>query len=185
MPNVCMTCCATRWRRPDRCWSKLSWPDRKRASRPHSSNFPQETNTMQSISMLINGEAVQAANGATFERRNPLDGEVATRAPAASVADALAAVDAAATAFPAWSATGPGERRALLMRAAQVIEEKHAAFASAMAAETGASAIWAGFNVHLAASGLMEAAALTTQIAGEIIPSDIPGSLAMGVRQAA
>jgi benzaldehyde dehydrogenase (NAD) len=31
----------------------------------------------------------------------------------------------------------------------------------------------------------MEAAALTTQIAGEIIPSDVPGSLAMGVRQAA
>jgi len=140
---------------------------------------------MKTIAMLINGEAVQAANGATFERRNPLGGEVATRAPAASVADALAAVDAAASAFPAWSATGPGERRALLMRAAQVIEEKHAAFVSAMAAETGASAIWAGFNVHLAASGLMEAAALTTQIAGEVIPSDVPGSLAMGVRQPA
>ncbi|WP_158939099.1 aldehyde dehydrogenase [Burkholderia sp. S171] len=140
---------------------------------------------MKTIAMLINGEAVQAANGATFERRNPLDGEVATRAPAASVADALAAVDAAAGAFPAWSATGPGERRALLMRAAQVLEEKHAAFVSAMAAETGASAIWAGFNVHLAAAGLMEAAALTTQIAGEVIPSDVSGSLAMGVRQPA
>ena len=114
---------------------------------------------------------------------NPLDGEVATRAPAASVADAIAAVDAAASAFPAWSATGPGERRSLLMRAAQVLEDKHATFVSAMAAETGASAIWAGFNVHLAASGLMEAAALTTQIAGEVIPSDVPGSLAMGIRQ--
>src|SRR5476649_2903145 len=140
---------------------------------------------MNTIAMLINGEAVQAAKGATFERRNPLDGEVATRAPAASVADALAAVEAAARAFPAWSATGPGERRALLMRAAQILEEKQAAFVSAMAAETGASAIWAGFNVHLAASGLMEAAALTTQIAGEVIPSDVPGSLAMGIRQPA
>ena len=140
---------------------------------------------MKTIAMLINGEAVQAASGATFERRNPLDGEVATRAPAASVADAIAAVDAAASAFPAWSATGPGERRSLLMRAAQVLEDKHATFVSAMAAETGASAIWAGFNVHLAASGLMEAAALTTQIAGEVIPSDVPGSLAMGIRQPA
>ena len=140
---------------------------------------------MKTIAMLINGEAVQASNGATFERRNPLDGEVATRAPAASVADALAAVDAAANAFPAWSALGPGERRALLMRAALVLEGKQAAFASAMAAETGASGIWAGFNVHLAAAGLMEAAALTTQITGEVIPSDVPGSLAMGVRQPA
>ncbi|RDK03207.1 aldehyde dehydrogenase [Paraburkholderia lacunae] len=140
---------------------------------------------MQTISMLINGAAVQASNGATFERRNPLDGEVATRAPAASVADAVAAADAAAAAFPAWSAMGPGERRALLMKAAHALEARRAAFAALMAAETGASAMWAGFNVHLAAGGLMEAAALTKQIGGELIPSDVPGSLAMGVRQPA
>jgi benzaldehyde dehydrogenase (NAD) len=137
------------------------------------------------ISMLINGERVQAANGAVFERHNPLDGTVATRAPAATVDDARRAVDAAAAAFPAWAAMGPTERRALLMRAAQALEVKGEAFAAAMAAETGASALWAGFNVHLAASGLQEAAAMVTQIAGEIIPSDVPGSLAMGVRQPA
>lgn len=54
-----------------------------------------------------------------------------------------------------------------------------------MAAETGASGIWAGFNVHLSASMLLEAASLTTQINGEIIPSDVPGSVAMAVRQPA
>ncbi len=139
----------------------------------------------QTISMLINGERVQASNGAVFERRNPLDGSVATRAPAATVEDARNAVDAAAAAFPGWAAMGPTERRALLMRAAQALEAKGAALAVAMAAETGASAMWAGFNVHLAASGLQEAAAMVTQIAGEIIPSDVPGSLAMGVRQPA
>lgn len=139
----------------------------------------------QIISMLINGERVQAGNGAVFERRNPLDGSVATRAPAATVDDARRAVDAAAAAFPGWAAMGPTERRALLMRAAQALEARGAAFAAAMAAETGASALWAGFNVHLAASGLQEAAAMVTQIAGEIIPSDVPGSLAMGVRQPA
>lgn len=139
----------------------------------------------QTISMLINGERVQASNGAVFERRNPLDGSVATRAPAATVEDARNAVDAAAAAFPGWAAMGPTERRALLMRAAQALEAKSAAFAAAMAVETGASVMWAGFNVHLAASGLQEAAAMVTQIAGEIIPSDVPGSLAMGVRQPA
>jgi len=140
---------------------------------------------MNTISMLINGEPTQARDNATFERRNPLDGSVATRAPAATVADAVAAVDAAAKAFPAWSATGPGERRALLMKAAHALEAKGEAFAAAIAAETGGSAQWAGFNVHLAAGTLLEAASLTTQISGEVIPSDVPGSLAMGVRQAA
>ena len=140
---------------------------------------------MTAISMLINGASVQATGGATFERRNPLDGSVATTAPAATVADAVAAVDAAAKAFPAWSALGPNARRALLLKAAHALEAKGDAFAAAMAAETGASGMWAGFNVHLAAGLLQEAAALTTQIAGEVIPSDVPGSLAMGVRQAA
>ena len=140
---------------------------------------------MPSISLLINGEQRAAGNAATFERRNPLDGTVATIAPAATVQDAVAAVEAAAKAFPAWSATGPGERRALLTKAAQALEAKAPAFIAAMAAETGSSGLWAGFNVHLAAGTLLEAASLTTQINGDVIPSDVPGSLSMGVRQAA
>src|SRR5690606_36381625 len=122
---------------------------------------------------------------ATFERRNPLDGSVATRAPAASAADAVAAVEAAADAFKSWSQTGPSERRALLSKAADALEAKTPKIVDAMAAETGATAMWAGFNAHLAAGMLREAAALTTQVAGEVIPSDVPGSLAMGVRQPA
>lgn len=54
-----------------------------------------------------------------------------------------------------------------------------------MAEETGATAGWAGFNVKLASDMLREAAAMTTQITGEIIPSERPGSLSMGVRQPA
>ena len=139
---------------------------------------------MKTISMLINGEAVPAQNGATFTRANPLDGSVATTAPAASDVDAIAAVEAAAAAFPAWSSTGPGERRALLLKAAHALEAKAPEFVEAMAAEVGASGIWAGFNVHLAADMLVEAAALTTQINGQVIPSNVPGSLAMATRQA-
>ncbi|KVF16451.1 salicylaldehyde dehydrogenase [Burkholderia cepacia] len=140
---------------------------------------------MNQVTMLINGERAMARDGATFERRNPLDDTVASTAPAATVADAQAAVHAAAAAFPAWSAMGPGERRALLNRAADALEEKGDAFALAMATETGASRLWADFNVKLAADGLREAAAMITQISGEVIPSDVPGSLALGVRQAA
>ncbi|NML14812.1 aldehyde dehydrogenase [Azohydromonas caseinilytica] len=140
---------------------------------------------MNRIDLWIDGEARRAGNGATFERRNPLDGGVATEAPAATVADAVAAVDAAAQAFKSWSLTGPAERRALLSKAADALEAQGEAFAQAMAAETGSSAIWAGFNVHLAADMLREAAAITTQIGGEVIPSNVPGSVSMAVRQSA
>lgn len=140
---------------------------------------------MSDIQMLIGGEHRVASNGATFERLNPLDHSVATRAPAAAPDDARAAVEAAAKAFPAWAAMGPGERRSLLMKAAHALEAKGEAFAAAMAAEVGASGIWAGFNVHLAADMLLEAASITTQISGEVIPSNVPGSMAMAVRQPA
>jgi benzaldehyde dehydrogenase (NAD) len=140
---------------------------------------------MSEISMLIGGESVQARSGKTFTRANPLNGSIATTAPAAAVEDAKAAVDAAAAAFKGWSQFGPGERRAMLMKAAHALEARGAEFAAAMAAETGASAPWAGFNVHLGAQMLLEAASLTTQISGEVIPSDTPGSLAMALRQPA
>ncbi|CAN7256524.1 aldehyde dehydrogenase [Pseudorhodoferax sp. LjRoot39] len=140
---------------------------------------------MSDLSMLINGQAVAAENGATFERRNPLDESLATRAPAATPADAIRAVEAAAAAFPAWSQTGPNARRALLLKAADALEAKAPEFIATLPRETGATAMWTGFNVHLAAGMLREAAALTTQIAGEVIPSDVPGSLALAVRQPA
>ncbi|HWK60398.1 MAG TPA: aldehyde dehydrogenase [Eoetvoesiella sp.] len=138
---------------------------------------------MNKISMLINNKSVQASNGQTFERCNPLDGSVATVAPAATPEDARAAVEAAAAAFAAWSETTPGERRALLSKAAHALEGKAEALIAAMASETGAAAPWAGFNVHLAAGMLHEAAAITTRISGEVIPSDVPGNLALAVRQ--
>jgi acyl-CoA reductase-like NAD-dependent aldehyde dehydrogenase/ABC-type branched-subunit amino acid transport system ATPase component len=141
--------------------------------------------TVSELSMLINGLAVSAEKGATFERRNPLDGSVATRAPAASTGDAVAAADAAAEAFKTWKTTGPSERRALLLKAADALEALTPKFVEAVPAETGATGMWAGFNVMLAAGMIREAAALTTQIGGELIPSDVPGSLAMGVRQPA
>jgi benzaldehyde dehydrogenase (NAD) len=137
---------------------------------------------MSDLSMLINGLKVSAERGATFERRNPLDGTVATRAPACSPADAVMAVEAAAEAFRTWSDTGPGERRALLLKAADKLEANVPQFVEAVGAETGGTGMWAGFNAMLAAGMIREAAALTTQVAGEVIPSDVPGSLAMGLR---
>jgi acyl-CoA reductase-like NAD-dependent aldehyde dehydrogenase len=51
-----------------------------------------------------------------------------------------------------------------------------------MMAEIGATAGWAMFNLTLAVGMVREAAALTTRIAGEVIPSDKPGCLAMTLR---
>lgn len=123
------------------------------------------------------------ASGKTFDRLNPVTGKVATTAPAASVADAHAAVEAAAAAFPAWSALGPNARRAMLNRAADALAARGDAFVDAMMAEIGATEGWARFNHMLAVSMVREAAALTTHIGGEVIPSDKPGCIAMAIRE--
>jgi len=140
---------------------------------------------MQNVTLLIDGKDQAAHGKATFERRNPITGEVATRASAASVEDANAAADAAASAAAKWGATGPGERRALLLKAAEILQSRTDDFIKAVVAETGASAPWAGFNVFLASNMLREAASLTTQINGEVIPSDVPGCVSLAMRRPA
>ena len=122
------------------------------------------------IGFLIDGSDRGATGGTTYDRNDPFTGKLATRAAAATVEDANAAVEAAAAAFRTWSKTGPGERRALLLKAADVMASKVEEFTRLMIEETGSTAPWAGFNVMLASNMLREAGAMTTQIAGEIIP---------------
>ncbi len=140
---------------------------------------------METVDLLIGGKSCAAANGATFERRNPISQEVVTRAAAATLADADAAVDAAYAAFPEWSALAPAARRAKLLKAADLLEQRTPEFIAIGVKETGAAPGWYGFNVMLAAGMLREAASMTTQISSEVIPSNLPGSFAMAVRQAA
>jgi acyl-CoA reductase-like NAD-dependent aldehyde dehydrogenase len=135
------------------------------------------------IGFIIDGAAAFAIEGRTFERLDPVTGRVATRAAAAGLADVEKVVAAASAAFPAWAETGPGLRRALLLKAADLLEARAADFTRTMLEETGATAPWAGFNVHLGAGILRECAALTTQITGDVIPSDKPDVLALALRQ--
>jgi vanillin dehydrogenase len=138
---------------------------------------------MFDVPLLIANDDRKAASGVSFDRLNPLTGAIASRAAAACAEDVASAAAAAAAAFPAWSETGPAARRALLNKAADLLEGRSAEFAALMGAETGATAMWAGFNCMLGAGMLREAAAMTSQIAGEVIPSNVPGSFAMGYRQ--
>jgi acyl-CoA reductase-like NAD-dependent aldehyde dehydrogenase len=118
-----------------------------------------------------------------FTRINPLTGEPASSAAAMKAADVPAIAARAAEAFPAWAAQGPNARRAVLMEAAAALEARQDAFVAAMMAETGSTAGWAMFNLGLAAGMVREAAALTTQVAGEVIPSDKPGCIAMALKE--
>ncbi len=115
------------------------------------------------------------------ERQTHTTGTPGARMMDIEAASAVAA--RAGDAAPGWGASGPGERRRLLMRAADALETRKSAFVEAMMIEIGATAGWALFNLSLAVSMVREAAALTTQISGEVIPSDKPGCLALTMRE--
>ena len=138
---------------------------------------------MNEVALLIAGRATAAENGRSFARLDPMNGSAVTSAAAASVADVNAAAQAAACAFSAWSATGPGRRRELLLKSADALLARQPEFVAAMIAETGSTEAWAGFNVGFAASILREAASATTHISGEVIAIDVPDNLSMAIRQ--
>lgn len=138
---------------------------------------------MRRVNSLIGGEDCAGSSGRSFERRNPVSGAPATKASSATVADADAAVAAAQAAFPGWSGLSPRERRMRLLKAADEFERRAAEFVAIGVEETGGTPGWFHFNVALAADMLREAAAMTTQITGETIPSNVPGCFAMSIRK--
>lgn len=74
--------------------------------------------------LLINGEWVDAENGATFETFNPATGEKLATCADAGAADVEKAVQAARAAQPAWAAKSAEERSRILLRIAERIDER-------------------------------------------------------------
>ncbi len=77
--------------------------------------------TVQQFKNFVGGEWVDA-DGGTMEVVNPATGETIAEVPRASAADVDRAVEAAQKALPEWLETTPGERSALLLKLADVIE---------------------------------------------------------------
>jgi len=80
------------------------------------------TTATQTLRNFIDGELVEAADGATLAVVNPASGEEIAQATDSSQVDVDRAVAAARQAFPIWAATTPGERALVLLRLADAIE---------------------------------------------------------------
>lgn len=137
---------------------------------------------MNNVQLLINGKSCPALDNTTFDHIGPTTGDVVTTASAGKVDDANKAIEAAAKAFPIWSALPPSEKRIRLLKAADLLASRAKEFIDIGMAEMGSSSAWYGFNVQVAANMLRDAAGMITQIQGDIIPSDVEGRIAMALR---
>jgi acyl-CoA reductase-like NAD-dependent aldehyde dehydrogenase len=141
------------------------------------------TTAVQDHQLFINGEWQDALDKRTFEKTSPFTGEVISRFSSAGRKDAARAVDAASAAFSEWSAAPPAVCRNLFLKAADILDRRQPEIARTMAVETGGTFGWGMFNCIFAAAMLREAAAQAYGLVGEIIPSDLPDTVAMATRQ--
>jgi len=132
---------------------------------------------------LIGGEWVEAADGRRFDVHDPYSGAVVGDAPALGRADARRAIEAAGAAFPAWAATPPAERQGVFLRAAALLEERRERVVAQLAREAGTTFGFASFQVGFVAGLFRQVAAVPYAPIGEVLPSDMPGALAMGLRR--
>lgn len=87
--------------------------------------------------LFINGEFVEAADGATFQTIDPHDSTVLAEVAEAKEEDVDRAVEAAQRAFPAWKNMAAAERGRLLLRLADAIEADAESLALLETRDTG------------------------------------------------
>jgi len=92
---------------------------------------------MEQIRNYINGELVSPASNQHIDNYNPATGEAYSRTPDSDEHDVQVAVAAAQQAFPTWSRTPAAERSRILLRIAELIDQRHEQLALAECIDTG------------------------------------------------
>ncbi|KAJ5140844.1 Aldehyde dehydrogenase N-terminal [Penicillium atrosanguineum] len=119
------------------------------------------------VPLIINGK--EEATSTSFDVVSPYTNQTCWTAAAATPQDAIRAVEAADAAFPAWSQTKPTLRRDLLLKAADLLEQRLEQNAEYMRTEMGADVgASQGFVVPLAIRMLRDVASRITSICGSV-----------------
>ena len=132
---------------------------------------------MQSYRMLIAGEWVEAARGATFETENPFTGKPWALIPRAGVEDIDAAVAAARSAYadPAWRGLSATARGALLRKFADLLAEDAERLARIETQDNGKLIAEMRGQLRYMPQWYHYFAGLADKIEGRVIPIDKPG----------
>ena len=92
---------------------------------------------MRTLGNFINGAQAPPAAGRYLDVLEPATGQVTARVPAGDATDVAQAVDAATAAFPAWSESPAAFRSGLLLRIADLIDQRLDELAEAESLDTG------------------------------------------------
>ncbi len=114
-------------------------------------------------------------SGRAAENRDPYSGDILVSIPLANEEDLNEAYQAAADMQPTWAAALPGERAAILRRAADIMEARKEEIIAWLIKESGSTRLKAHIEWDSAYAIMLEAASVPYRVQGRILPSDIPG----------
>ncbi|PLX24182.1 MAG: 2-hydroxymuconic semialdehyde dehydrogenase [Ignavibacteria bacterium] len=103
---------------------------------------------MEHLQNYINGELTDPLSGMWLPNFEPATGALYSRIPASTAADIDTAAEAAARAFPGWSATPAEERSRMLLRIAELIEARLDDLAAAESKDNG-KPLWLARSVDI------------------------------------
>ena len=86
---------------------------------------------------FVNGQKVEGTSGRTGDVYNPAIGQVVKQVPLASSAEVSAAIEVAADALPAWSATPPASRAQVMFAFREIVKNNIEELAAGLSAEHG------------------------------------------------
>lgn len=139
---------------------------------------------MQNIKNYINGELVAPVANNYIDNYNPSIGEVYGQIPNSTKEDVALAYKAAKTAFPAWSNTTLNERRDILSRIAQLIQQRLPELAEAEAKDNGKPlSLATTIDIPRASSNFQYFADAITQFSSEAHESVGLGAMNFTLRQ--
>ncbi len=132
---------------------------------------------------FIDGEWADASDGGTWDLIDPSTEATIATVPFGTRADATAAIDAAAVAFPVWSTATAYERAAVLRRASDLIRERLDALGEVTSRESG-KPLLQGKGEWVAAADLLDWYGEEAKRSyGRTIPSRVPGKRMMVLHQ--
>ncbi|KAH4936487.1 hypothetical protein HBI39_113050 [Parastagonospora nodorum] len=134
------------------------------------------------VPLLINGKEVTTKT--TFSVTSPTTQKEVWLSSSASLDEVSAATSAAQAALSDWSKTKPATKRAIFMKAADIVDARAEELAEYMKIETGAASQFAnGFNVPKCADMLRDVAGRLSTVMGSIPTCEQEGTSALIVKE--
>ncbi|MCJ1449694.1 hypothetical protein MMC28_000022 [Mycoblastus sanguinarius] len=130
-------------------------------------NHVSSTASNHVVPLHINGKDVTTET--TFDVKSPVTNKFLWKSSSVSKDDAIKAVEAAQAAFPAWSKTKPSQRRDILLKASEILQDRMEEAIEYMDIETGSTAdVSRHFNLPATIEQLRDVAGRIVTATGHI-----------------